>query len=243
MSSKTEIDYLDENPEFVLKFDRAKKEFRQNYWVVSFVSPDNVKNTNLRLVKCHGIFETREDADNHAKNMREINPHFDIYVGDVGKWLGFDPSWDSCEDVVYKEKEMQDFMRRTLENREHDKNAEAKRVMEERNKNIKERVEQSKKPVVNYDNEKVSESKKRIREKLKKKQEINKDKSVEDSKDGSNYSESKNFNEKEISQSTEEIVIENDREKINPGNIKVTIKDKIDESLDSLEEKFAKMKN
>ena len=105
MTSKTEIDYLDENPEFVLKFERAKKEFKQNYWVVSFVSPENVKNTTLRLVKCHGIFETREDADNHAQNMREINPHFDIYVGDVGKWLGFDPSWDSVKILFIKKKQ------------------------------------------------------------------------------------------------------------------------------------------
>lgn len=131
---KTQQDVLDEDPEIV----------GQKYVLVSFLTPEKIKDTKskgVRGLKIRGCFATREEAENHSKYLREqVDNRFDIYVGEIGKWLPWDDS-DRTEDEDYAEKELNDLMKayrqqRILSKQELDKrrNEEVRKAAEEREK-------------------------------------------------------------------------------------------------------------
>lgn len=100
-------------------------------WVcLSFVSPEGIRNTNLRLLKVRGVFEEKKDADAYAKQLQEKDPLFDIFVGEVGKWLQFAPSTSDVPDQQYAEKELQDLMEGYHEQQQKAKKMEAERKHE-----------------------------------------------------------------------------------------------------------------
>lgn len=85
----------------------------QKFVLLSFLSPEKVPDApqKVRGVKVRGVFATREEAENQSRYLRDkIDANFDIYVGDVGKWLPWDDG-DKTEDEEYKEKELNDLMR------------------------------------------------------------------------------------------------------------------------------------
>ncbi len=79
----------------------------QQFVCVSFVSPEGVMNTKARAVKFRGAFPTYEKAKAHAAKLQKEDPYFDIFVGEGGKWLLWDPDPHSVESVKFGNKEMQ----------------------------------------------------------------------------------------------------------------------------------------
>lgn len=112
----------------------------QNFVCLSFLSPENIdpeirKTTSdhLRGLKVRGVFSTYEDACKHAQALRENDKIFDVFVGEVGKWL----PWDSREKVEkedYAEKELNDLMRAHREQQELSKREIERRRQEAINK-------------------------------------------------------------------------------------------------------------
>ncbi len=96
-NSKNTVDYLDEDP--IIQ--------NQTWVCISFMSPETIKNTSLRAVKVRGVYATQEEAKNRAKELQELDPAFNIYVGEVGKWLDWDPDPNTIQDQNYREKELQ----------------------------------------------------------------------------------------------------------------------------------------
>lgn len=85
---------------------------KQNYVCISFLSPEKVKGCELekiRGVKIRGCFDTREEAEKHIDKLRETDKLFDIYVGEVGKWLPWDES-EQVEDEKYDDEQLQTLM-------------------------------------------------------------------------------------------------------------------------------------
>lgn len=85
----------------------------QKYVLLSFLSPEKIKDPKqkVRGLKVRGVYATREEAENQSKYLREkIDSNFDIYVGDMGKWLPWDDS-DKTEEEDYAEKELNDLMK------------------------------------------------------------------------------------------------------------------------------------
>jgi hypothetical protein len=115
MSNK--IDYLTE--------DEPIKE--QNYVCMSFLSPEGISNCKIRGVKIRGVFSTLEEASKQAKKLQEVDPAFHVFVGEVGKWLPWDPEPDSVKDQIYREEELQKLMKGYLENQEKAKQVEQQR--------------------------------------------------------------------------------------------------------------------
>src|SRR5438309_1363640 len=110
------IDYLTEDQPLELK------------WVcISFLSPEGIKNCSIRGLKIRGAFATKEDADKRAKDLQAIDPDFHIFVGEMGKWLSWDPDPNDVGDQIYREKELQDLMKGYKANLEK-----AKKMQEER---------------------------------------------------------------------------------------------------------------
>lgn len=89
-------------------------------WVcMSFVSPEGIKNCTLRALKIRGVFATREEADTRAKYLQSIDPDFHVFVGEVGKWLPWDPEPTSVDNNQYREDELNTLMseyKKTLAN-------------------------------------------------------------------------------------------------------------------------------
>jgi hypothetical protein len=99
----------------------------QGFVCISFLSPEGIKNTTLRGVKVRGVFPTYEAATKHAAKLQKIDPLFNIFVGEVGKWLPWDPSPSTIEDNQYREKELQELMVKHKEEMEKGKVAESER--------------------------------------------------------------------------------------------------------------------
>lgn len=127
------IDVLTEDPEIP----------GQKYVLMSFLSPEKIKDSKqkIRGLKIRGVFSTREEAEKQSRYIREkLDPNFDIYVGDVGKWLPWDDG-DKTEEEDYSEKELNDLMKAYRQQRllskqelEKRKDEELRRAAEEKEK-------------------------------------------------------------------------------------------------------------
>src|SRR3989304_5647810 len=88
-------------------------------WVcVSFLSPEGIKNCSVRGLKVRGVYGTHQEADNRAKELQKLDPDFNVFVGEVGKWLAWDPDPNDVQDSVYQEKELNDLMKGYKDNLE-----------------------------------------------------------------------------------------------------------------------------
>jgi len=111
------IDYLKED----------EPVYGQKWICVSFLSPEGISNCKLRGFKFRGAYDSREDADKRASELQSVDPDFHVFVGEVGKWLPWDPDPNSIEDQQYKEEELQKLMKKYKENREQVKQMESER--------------------------------------------------------------------------------------------------------------------
>jgi hypothetical protein len=59
--------------------------------------------TSTRGVKVRGTFNTREEADARAHSLQREDPTFDVFVGQVGYWLPWDPTPEDVGDMEYAE--------------------------------------------------------------------------------------------------------------------------------------------
>lgn len=66
--------------------------------------------SNFGTMKIRGVFGTYEEAAAHAKQLQSIDPYYNIWVGEVGKWLPLDPNPSSVKDQVYYEKELNEIL-------------------------------------------------------------------------------------------------------------------------------------
>jgi hypothetical protein len=92
----------------------------QNWVCISFIAPEieKIKNCSLRGIKIRGVFSKKEDANSHAEKLRQTDPDFDIFVGEVGKWLPWDPNPENVEDERYQEKELNHIVSNYKKSRE-----------------------------------------------------------------------------------------------------------------------------
>ena len=98
MKKYTKIDNLDEDP--VVESGR--------FFLVSFVSPEGVMNCKMRGLKIRTYknkiaFATLEEAKIAADEINKKDKHFHVFVGETGKWMGWDPE-PSDRNFVEEEK-------------------------------------------------------------------------------------------------------------------------------------------
>lgn len=87
----------------------------QKYVCLSFLVEEG---KSLTGIKVRGSFETYEDACNHAKKLQNIDESFNVFVGEVGKWLPYNPDPDSIKDFEYANKELNEMMKNYSINQE-----------------------------------------------------------------------------------------------------------------------------
>jgi len=135
MSSNNTPDYLTE--------DTIVPE-GQKYVCISFLSdPEN--KTTLNGIKIRGVFSTLEAASEHAKNLQNIDKYFNVFVGEVGKWLPYDPAptSDQAGSPEYAQEQLNNLMKGYLENQNKAKIFEEKRKVENVRRSLEEQIENS----------------------------------------------------------------------------------------------------
>lgn len=106
---------------------------------------DNQFKTNTRGVKIRGSFNSQGEAEMRAKLLRENDPAHDVYVGQVGVWMPFDPDAYRTGKVEYLEKELNELMHEKNKNEENAKVEFDNRVKEAKKKAIEENVKNAEK--------------------------------------------------------------------------------------------------
>ncbi len=106
----------------------------QNFVCISFLKdPDN--RTSLSGIKIRGVFDKLDEAQNFAKKLQSFDTLHNIYVGEMGKWLAFDPDPNSkaAGSPEYANDELNKIMKAHIESNEKSK------ILHEQYKNQKAR--------------------------------------------------------------------------------------------------------
>lgn len=101
--------------------------------------------TSTRGVKIRGVYSTDEEAKLRCSLLREADPNHDIYVGEVGQWLVWNPEAYKLKNVEYLEEELNQLMHEKNKNDEKAKAFFSERVKDAKQQAIKENIEKAEK--------------------------------------------------------------------------------------------------
>ena len=74
--------------------------------------------TTVRGVKVRGSYDTLQEAQSKAKKLQQNDKGFNVYVGQVGFWLPWDPNPHNIESQEYAESELNTLVKKYKENQE-----------------------------------------------------------------------------------------------------------------------------
>lgn len=103
----------------------------QLYACMSFVGPECPQKNEQVGAKIRGCFNTRAEAEGHAKRLQKEDATFDIYVVDMYKWLLIPPDASKINDVHYNNDKLEELMKGYKENQ-----AMASKMFEERKRDM-----------------------------------------------------------------------------------------------------------
>lgn len=72
--------------------------------------------TTIRGLKVRGVYDTYPEALNRAKTLQKLDPSFNVYVGQVGFWLPWDPEPAEVADQEYADEQLNQLMKKYKEN-------------------------------------------------------------------------------------------------------------------------------
>lgn len=93
--------------DFTYKYgDKLQRDFDEN----------NTFQTSMRGLKVRGTYSTKEEATARAKKLQTLDSNFHVFVGEVGKWLPWDPTADEIQDEVFQNSQLNEMMEKYQEN-------------------------------------------------------------------------------------------------------------------------------
>jgi len=92
--------------------------------------------TSTRGIKVRGVFPNQQEAELRCKMLRELDPNHDVYVGQVGLWMPWEPEAYKTGRVEYLEEELNQLMHEKEKNEEKAKMEFDKRIRETKEKAI-----------------------------------------------------------------------------------------------------------
>jgi hypothetical protein len=110
--------------------ERLTQEFQEKYTF----------QTNTRGLKIRGVFPSQKEAELRSKLLRDIDPNHDVYVGQVGVWMPWEPDAYRTGRVEYLQKELNDLMNEKIKNEQEAKHHFDERLKESRRKAIEENI-------------------------------------------------------------------------------------------------------
>ena len=118
----------------------------QKFVCLSILTPKNFKDTKetMSTLKVRGSYDSFEEASKRGEFLRNIDPHINVYVGEVGKWLPFDDDPEKAKNQEYQNKQLNNLMKGYTENQEKAKEFHEQRKNELILKTLKENEEKEK---------------------------------------------------------------------------------------------------
>lgn len=131
----SETDYLTTDPEIS----------GQKYVCLSFLTSrteedveQNKPIMGLSGIKVRGVFDDYDAACKRASMLRDMDSSFHVFVGEVGKWLPYDPNPDSkyVKNSEYAHPELNNMMKAHITNQEQANIESERRKIEKMKQNI-----------------------------------------------------------------------------------------------------------
>ena len=83
-----------------------------------FYAKNNFR-TTVRGLKVRGVYGHQEEAIARSKKLQRADPIHNIFVGEVGKWLPWDPNPNAVAEQEYAEDQLNTLMKKYKENEEN----------------------------------------------------------------------------------------------------------------------------
>jgi hypothetical protein len=117
-STQSSKNTYDEDMKKYTKVDNLDEDSFAGFYLVSFISPEGIMNCNVRGLKLRTyknkvVFQTLEEAQQAAEEINKKDGYFHVFVGESGKWMGWDPSPDDrtkVEKEVWANKDQNEIM-------------------------------------------------------------------------------------------------------------------------------------
>ena len=110
MNNETKVDYA-----VVKKFYEDWKYSRTEKLEQDFYE-ENDFHTSMRGLKIRGVYDTHKEATVRAQVLRRKDPSFNVFVGQVGYWLPWDPECEQVQEQEYQESMLNDLVKKYKEN-------------------------------------------------------------------------------------------------------------------------------
>jgi hypothetical protein len=121
---------MDSFHEFVKKNERELKESKLKEVFGDFMHANKTKleddfyaknefRTTVRGVKIRGVYASQGEAIARSKKLQRQDTLHNIFVGEVGKWLPWDPEPSEVAEQEYAEEQLNTLMKKYKENEEH----------------------------------------------------------------------------------------------------------------------------
>lgn len=94
--------------------------------ILTTITPVLVENNKEEAAKTHnsrgavkfrGAFTTIEEAKKYSEYLRNLDPNYDIFLGQTGFWYPFNPARENVKEQNYFGKELNDLMKSYLKNK------------------------------------------------------------------------------------------------------------------------------
>ena len=72
--------------------------------------------TSMRGLKVRGVYDSYKEATVRAQVLRRKDPTFNVFVGQVGYWLPWDPECESVQEQEYQEGQLNELVKKYKEN-------------------------------------------------------------------------------------------------------------------------------
>ena len=72
--------------------------------------------TSMRGLKVRGVYDTYKEANVRAQVLRKKDPSFNVFIGQIGYWLPWDPECESVPEQEYQESQLNELVKKYKEN-------------------------------------------------------------------------------------------------------------------------------
>tara|TARA_B100000575_G_C23142410_1_gene665295 strand:- start:3428 stop:4207 length:780 start_codon:yes stop_codon:yes gene_type:complete len=111
----------------VSEFKMTNNELQDRYKDFLYVNQEKLESefyekndfkTTVRGVKVRGVYDTQAEAQSKAKKLQQTDRSFNVYIGQVGYWLPWDPNPLKIDNQEYAEQELNTLVKKYKENQE-----------------------------------------------------------------------------------------------------------------------------
>lgn len=114
-------EYVSQNREVIANKENIQKSyddfiFNKEEELDDRFHQENDFHTSMRGLKVRGVYSTHKEACSRAKKLQKNDPVHNVFVGQVGYWLPWDPDPSRVSNQEYAEKELNEIMKKYKEN-------------------------------------------------------------------------------------------------------------------------------